>query len=726
MPFCNENALFALIRRLTPAYSHAFEAVFLPDKPLENDGGYFEIDVSAEGKIMLCGYHLRDLTAAYGWYLKHVAQVHLSWAGDRMDLPRRPPLPKEKIIRSSPWEYRYAYNYCALSYTMAFNDWSRWEREIDFLALNGFTHVLVTAGLEKVWQRTLTETGYPAEKITSFIANPVYAAWWHMGNLEGLGGPLTQGLIDREAEMGLNIVRRLRELAMEPVLQGFVGLVPHDVKDYFPSLPVFPQGEWLNEFRRPALLDPLSPGFERWAEIWYRHLHEVYDGGSLAYGGDLFHEGGDYDEIDLCGIAGRIQKAMQQASPGSYWVLQGWRANPLPELVHGLDKNHALILELWKNMSEGQMKSDTLRTYEGCPWAWCEVTNFGGNHDLYGGLSLISELPSWLLHHPNRDQVCGLGLLSEGLETNPIQYDLFLDVFQTDENIDLRQWLDQYVVRRYGKPDSQVRKALDLLAYSVYDARRQQEGSTESILCAQPSLDVAKVTTWASDQIYYHPRHVIQAANHLLKASPEITASATYRYDLVDVVRQVMADLARPILAEIHNAFREKDVATFNEYADFFLGLFDDTEKLLASDGHWLLGTWLESAKAKGNTPAEKALMERAARRMVTSWSGTIDLLNEYSNRQWAGLIKDYYKPRWSLFFTVCGEMLQKRSTLSALEQDYIDDLRQMDFAFEARRDTYAIHPRGDTVAIAEELFEKYAPKARGLWEKHHELVSIG
>lgn len=64
-----------------------------------------------------------------------------------------------------------------------FWDWNRWQREIDFLALSGFTHALVTAGLEKTWEDFLIGLGYPRERLFRFIPNPllppggIWATW---------------------------------------------------------------------------------------------------------------------------------------------------------------------------------------------------------------------------------------------------------------------------------------------------------------------------------------------------------------------------------------------------------------------------------------------------------------------------------------------------------------------------------------------------------------------
>lgn len=710
---------------MTPGWEDLFEIKFIPYWDHEsNTHSYFEIETRWNNKILLSAHSLRDLIAAYGWYLKNFAGFHFSRLGNRIDLSQPLPKPEEKIVKFSPWSYRYAYNYCALSYTMPFFTWENWERELDFLAMSGFTHVLVTAGLEKVWQQTLLEGGYPEEKIQDYIANPLYSAWWHMGNLEGSGGPLTQGLIDQEADLGRKIVQRIRELDMIPVLQGFMGLVPHNLDQYVKNVKLIQQGKWVGGFQRPALLAPQSPAFEKWAFMWYNHLHDLY-GTTTAYAGDLFHEGGCYEDLDLQKVAENIQQTMQKASPNSRWFIQSWRENPLPELVSGLDKEHTLILELWKDMSAGQMQGDALRTYQGRPWVWCEVTNFGGTHDLYGGLSLIARLPSWLLYHSDREYICGLGMLSEGIDTNPIQYDLFYDLFWENKNVDLKRWLDGYVKRRYGKLDLNIRKAFSLLEHSVYNALSQQEGSTECIFCARPSLIVSKVSYWASDQVYYHPKQVILAAEYFLKAAPKMAPLETYRYDLTDVIRQMLADTARPLLIEIAAAFNKKDKEDFCKKADIFLEVFNDMERLLASNKFWLLGNWIKAAREKGKTEPEKELMETMARRIITTWTGKEDLLDEYSNRQWAGLIADYYKPRWKAFFIACKELLESGNPNLDLTNWYVKKWEKKDISFERQRKHYPTEPTGDTVTIAKELFQKYAETAASLWDRHQDLVNV-
>ena len=70
-----------------------------------------------------------------------------------------------------------AYNYCTLSYTMAFWSKAEWEPELDRLQKHGFNVALVTAGLPKVWELSLRELGYGEAEIEAFIPDEAAAAW---------------------------------------------------------------------------------------------------------------------------------------------------------------------------------------------------------------------------------------------------------------------------------------------------------------------------------------------------------------------------------------------------------------------------------------------------------------------------------------------------------------------------------------------------------------------
>ena len=64
-----------------------------------------------------------------------------------------PILPEVDEILESADRFRYHENVCVLSYTMAFWQWSDWERHIDWMALNGINMPLAFTGQEEIWRR---------------------------------------------------------------------------------------------------------------------------------------------------------------------------------------------------------------------------------------------------------------------------------------------------------------------------------------------------------------------------------------------------------------------------------------------------------------------------------------------------------------------------------------------------------------------------------------------
>lgn len=703
-----EQAARELVGRVTPEATAGVAFRTVPE--LEG----FRISRRGDG-ILIEAADAARMIAGYGHYLRFVARLHLSWNGDRLDLRLPLPAPDEPLtVERNPWEIRFAYNYCTLSYSAAFWDWNRWQRELDFLALNGFTHLLVTAGLEQVWADFLRGCGYTEKNIASYVAGPAYAAWWHMGNLEGFGGPLSQGMIARQAELGRHIVRRARQLGLTPVVQGYVGLLPRDFAALAPSdgLRVIPQGDWCG-LPRPSVVDPTCPAFEKLAAAWYRSLANVYGFSPSWFAGDLFHEGGNRAGISESDAVRAVQSAMRKAAPDAVWTLQAWHGNPSDAFLESLDPKGSLILNLVKDMHAGGAPG---RDFRGLPWIWCELSNFGGNTGLYGGLPLMARLGPELAAQRARG-LKGLGLLSEGIETNPLYYDFFFSRLATDRAFALDEELPLYAERRYGSRNPNLTEALTLLAHGLYNPDRQQEGCTESILCSRPGWLVNKASTWSTANRYYDPADTLRAARLFIQAGkdePALQSLPTYRYDLADLVRQVLADAVYDQLQLVRTAWDNRQTEAYDRESARFLAMLRDADALLDTVPAFRLATWTARAAALGRNDREKAVQIAAARQLVTTWSGTIQGLNDYSNRQWSGLIADYYLPRWELFFHAFRGALEGKTSPGEAERTFPEQCHALELAFADKADKAEHAGRGkreDTFRAASRILQQHGTR---------------
>jgi len=171
-----------------------------------------------------------------------------------------------------------------------------------------------------------------------------------------------------------------------------------------------------------------------------------------------------------------------------------------------------------------------------------------------------------------------------------------------------------------------------------------------------------------------------------------------------------LANYASPLQQNIAAAYTRKDIDSFKKYSAEFIQLIDDMDTLLSTHPDFLLGKWIEDARSWGITPEEKNLYEFNARDLVTLWGDKNSELHEYSNRQWAGLLKDFYKPRWQQFFTYIEQCMAQRKTpdLVAFEEK----LKDWEWHWvNSTTEKYSPAPKGNSIDVAKALYAKYHSK---------------
>ena len=543
---------------------------------------------------------------------------------------------------------RLAYNYCTLSYTFAYYSDEAWAGEVDRLAKAGYNTALVIDGTFKVWQATLAELGYPDEEIAKFIPDECTRAWWLMANLTGEDSGVDAATVEEDGKRGRYICSLMREKGIEPVLQGFTGMMPLGTPG------AIAQGEW-SVYERPPMLDPTGEEFARVAEVWYRNLEKVYGFKPKYLAGDLFHEGGRTAGIDVTEAVRKVQQTQQKAFPGVTWIVQAWQGNPTREVRAGLDPRFTLIEALVKDMGAFTDDDSVCNLgFDDLPWIWCEVLNFGGNHGLYGNLKTYSRIGRAAKSATFR----GYGALSEGFFTNPVCQDLFEDMMMREAGselsaAELAEWLRAWIAKRYGVEDGRISEAWRILARTVYNCSRCQEGTVENVLCAYPSLEADNASTWGPrGGLWYSAAELERALGLFVSAAGDVSfpdgrARENFMLDKYDLERQVRANRMRallPFMGDIPDkAQRENARAAFLREAEWFAN----------ADGHsvpesFRLGTYLAQARARGGERAARAFC-----RMVTTWTGQEfqrTTLSDYANREYPELVREYYLPRWKRF----------------------------------------------------------------------------
>lgn len=154
------NPVKQMLERLQEGLSDRFK---IEIRSSSDEGDYFELYGGGRKVTVRANNYV---SAAFGinWYLKYYCHAHVSFCGDQ--LPQLPvDLPQVKERHATKLSDNFYMNYCTFSYTTAFWNWKRWEREIDLMALSGINMPMAMVGVEAVWRNTLLKFGYTLPEV---------------------------------------------------------------------------------------------------------------------------------------------------------------------------------------------------------------------------------------------------------------------------------------------------------------------------------------------------------------------------------------------------------------------------------------------------------------------------------------------------------------------------------------------------------------------------------
>lgn len=682
----------SVLQRLLPRHAAQFELGAIEAK---NGHERFRIS-SLHGHIRLEGSTPSALLFGANWYLKYVAHRQISSNGDQLGSAREFPLPLATIDMETPYAYRYALNENVDGYTSPYWDWRRWEREIDVLALSGINAIIIERGADLVLYRTFRDFGYSDKEIRTWITQPAHQNWQLMGNLCCFNGPISRELLQKRAASAQQIMARLRQLGITPVMPGFYGIVPNDFHRRFPAAHVVPQGEWAG-FTRPDWLDPRDPMFTQLAAAFYRHQQELF-GDSSVYDMEVFQEGGDSGDVPVPVAARAVQNALLAAHPAARWMMLAWQGNPRKDLLSGVDRRHLLVVDIDHDRIP---RDDRQSDFDGAPFLFGGIWEFGGRTTLGANVDNITARLQRLAR--TNGNMAGTAVFTEGMDTNPFAFDLFTEMAWRGAPLDMSAWADAYVQRRYGADEPHARAAWKVLLDTAYDIRiddvvfnSERDAAQESLFNARPSLTANRASNWSPEAMRYNADAFTHALPELLRAVPRLHNSS---YDLVDVARQTLANESRMLLPQIKAAYDSHDRLHFEALTRRWLRLMDLQDQLLASHRSFLVGTWLAYVQPWASTPAERVRLNYDARSLLTTWGDRKASdganLHDYGNRDWAGLTRDYYRVRWAAYFDSLDGELRTGEPARPIDWFAIGD------AWNRGAQHYPDQPHGDARVIA-------------------------
>lgn len=701
----NVDVNLDFIKRILPGKAQYFKVESL-NSALGKDT--FQLE-SRNGRIVLSGNNGVSIASALYFYINEYCHCQITWNGVNLKLPEPLPQVPVKVGKASPYEYRYYLNYCTFNYSMSWWDWNRWEKEIDWMALHGINMPLAITGEEFVWHELYREMGFSEDELSTFFCGPSYFSWFWMGNLDGWGGPLPLSWMNSHKDLQLKILERERELGMKPILPAFTGHVPAAFKTRFPSAKL-KQTNWNNGFADTYILDSEDPMFAVIARKFLEKQTEFY-GTDHLYSADTFNENEPpSDEPSyLSALSKRVYEGMKEADSLATWVMQGWlfysdrkfwKAPQIEALLKAVPDNRMILLDLAAEIEPVWKRTDA---FYGKPWIWNMLHNFGGNITMFGRIETIAKEPAITLRNSVSGKMKGIGLTMEAIEQNPVLYELMMQNTWTDKPIDLDTWLPSYIRNRYGKVDTSTLLAWENLKSTVYNGKEIRDGA-ESIITGRPTFD--SVARWTKTKLNYSREKLLPAWDCFIHAIEDCRQSDGFRYDLVDVTRQVLANYAAPLQKKWVDAYRSKDLVGFRKYSMQFLELIEDMDNLLATRKDFLLGIWIANARSWGTSHEEKVLYERNARDLITLWGDVNSPLHEYSCRQWSGLLTDFYKVRWQKFFQEADKALLMGKEMNTAE--FEKTISEWEWKWVNSEKDFPVESKGSSLQVSKLLYDKY------------------
>jgi alpha-N-acetylglucosaminidase len=306
-----------------------------------------------------------------------------------------------------------------------------------------------------------------------------------------------------------------------------------------------------------------------------------------------------------------------------------------------LDIGNDRYPDVWKNA----------KAFGGKPWIYGYVHNYGGSNPVYGDLDYYrrdltaidraaSTQASWRVSGCSRRACTAIRSSTKRSTTRP---GIAAQGSQS-------AWLSTYARGALRPHDArELDAALGQLVEAAYSTRYwslalvEEQGGGLSVLQA---ADGRRSST----------SRVIRAigANWTRPSAPwpaRATRSPTsplFVLDLVDAARHLASLEIDGQLQAAVAAYRRGEVAAGDRARGEVEALALAVDALLGVQPE-SLATWIDDAKAYGDTPANAAAYVANAKAQVTVWGGEGNL-NDYASKAWQGLYRDFYLPRWSRF----------------------------------------------------------------------------
>ncbi len=671
----------------------------------ENGKDTFSYEPS-DGKVLIKGNCTVSMAVGYYRFMRDCCGAYFT--ADHSLAYGDFALPADKTQGEIKGRYRTCFEYTTFSCCACWWSWERWEKEIDFMAMNGINMPLCAVGTEAVWMKTMLDLGMNENLALAGLSGPSFWGWQLSDCFDGYLPQASKESIDKCLELGRKIADRVRDFEMMPVMQGFTGFIFRNFIQGKVRARMKKTEEWCL-FPSQYQLSVRDTTFHKIGNLFYKN-QSLLLGEAKFFLADPFgsHAPIKRDSGFIAGLGTAVFKLVESQCDGAVWVVHSSCVSK--DLIRGLPKERILVID------DGDRCDDD--TLEGCNilvgnrFNNCDVTA------IHGDISAVSanRFDSLSAKNPS---VCGVGSFSDGAYSNEAFRQYTLAAMCGENDVDA--WFGKYAANRYRTDSKTAVEAMQLLKASCWKAG-QPAREHGSAICTRPATLLRHTSIGDSgNDIGYNVSDVFKAAEKLLEAKGE-----TYEYelDLCDVLRQALSDLANSVCKKALEGYKTKDVTMFEENTNLFLSIIEDLDRLMLTKKEFSLPHYLSLARERGGDDAEKQNYEINVLSQVSIFGPVKDTaLYDCCWKEWGGMLSSFYAIRWRAFFELLAASFKKLRRIpektktqvhgrdAYLGNEFGGSLSRIEKQWIA---TYA--PDNDavgkesTVDVAKELVSKYAP----------------
>lgn len=344
-----------------------------------------------------------------------------------------------------------------------------------------------------------------------------------------------------------------------------------------------------------------------------------------------------------------IYKSIRSANPEATWVMQGWTLS----YQHG-DWDEGIFEALVKNVPNDKFMALYMATeyknelwnnypkFYGKEWVWSVLPNMGGKTAMTGYIDNYANDRQRPWKSANRGNLTGYGFAPEGVENNEILYELITDGgwVSTATTINVGEWLKNYSLCRYGVYTDQQKAYHEGLRHSVYNSFRDHPQ-----FGWQVSNNITGTGSVNQNDEYNKGVEALFADVAALRKND----TPLFQHALVEAAALYTSGKIERLNARIQSAIDQKQPVLADSLLSVLHRVMTNMDRALTCHPLYNLKVWEAQAQAAAQTPNTALRNARNARRIVSTWikpHTAWEPVNDYSNRVWAGLVRDYYMPR--------------------------------------------------------------------------------